>query len=168
MAEPFLAEIRIFSFNFAPKGWAQCNGQTMPINQNQALYALLSTKFGGDGKTTFGIPNLQGRVAVNPGPNNVAWGTSGGEVTHTLTSSEMPAHNHAVVASLSAAAQRGPSGGYWSVVSDTTNNYAPMPNTTMAAAAVTTVGGGQAHPNMQPYLVLNYCIAITGYFPPHP
>lgn len=167
MAEPFLAEIRVFTFNFAPRGWAQCNGQLLPIQQNQALYTLLGTKFGGDGQTTFGLPNLQGRVPINPS-NTILYATSGGEAAHVLTVNEMPPHNHTIEASTIAPTQRAPAGSYWTTVSPSTDCYAPTSSTTMAATALGTAGGSQGHPNMQPYVVLNYCIALLGNYPSRP
>ncbi|HEX2050300.1 MAG TPA: tail fiber protein [Actinomycetota bacterium] len=166
MAEPFLSEIRIVSFNFPPKGWAFCNGQFLPINQNQALFALLGTTYGGNGQTTFALPNLQGRAPMHEGSGHVL-GEAGGEQAHTVTLSEMPMHTHALQAT--------------SDVADavlTTNNllaqtigtfgsaYAPAANLTpMAAQAITNVGGSQPHANMHPYLVLTFIIALQGIFP---
>ena len=161
MAEPYLAEIRIFSFNFPPKGWALCNGQLLPINQNQALFSLLGTVYGGDGRINFALPNLQGRMPVHVG-NGIALGQVGGQTAHTLSISEMPAHTHAAVGSSTPANLGVPTGNLWA-----TGNaaYNPTPNTTMNPACVLPVGGSQPHENMSPYLVVFFCIALQGIFP---
>jgi microcystin-dependent protein len=161
MAEPFLAEIRIFSFNFPPKGWAMCDGQLMPINQNQALFSLLGTTYGGDGITTFALPNLQGRLPVHTG-NGIFLGESGGEASHTLIPAEMPQHTHAVSASANPANQGVPTGNLWAAGNAA---YNPNFNTIMNPACVTSMGGGQAHPNLSPYLTVTLCIALQGIFP---
>jgi len=161
MASPFLSEIRIMSFNFPPKGWAFCNGQLLPINQNQALFALVGTTYGGNGTTNFALPNLQGRAPVHTGSGFVL-GESGGEINHTLISSEMPAHSHAVSASSSGNAVS-PANAFWANAGKTA--YANAPNTNMAAGAISNVGGSQAHYNESPLLVLNFCIALQGIFP---
>jgi microcystin-dependent protein len=140
MSEPFLGEIKIISWNFPPKGWSFCNGQLMPINQNQALFSILGTTYGGDGRQTFALPNLQGRSPVHVG-NGIALGELGGETSHTLNISEIPAHNHVPVGSSSTA------------------------NTAMNPATVLPAGGSQPHENMPPYLVLNFIIALQGIFP---
>jgi microcystin-dependent protein len=164
MAQPFLAEIRVFSFNFAPKGWAMCNGQFMAISQNQALFALLGTTYGGNGTTTFALPNLQGRLPVHVG-NGINLGQTGGESAHTLIPSEMPAHTHQAFGSSTAANLGVPTGNLWA-----TGNaaYNPVANTTMGPACVLPVGGGQPHENKSPYLTLTFCIALQGIFPSHP
>ncbi len=169
MGEPFLSEIRIFSFNYAPRGWAMCNGQLLPINQNQALFSLLGTTYGGNGQTTFALPNLQGRVPNHFGSGHFL-GEVGGEVAHTLTMSELPTHTHllssnlAVVGASVNATQGAPTGNFWA--NDGKAHYSTSPpNSAMGAGAVTNVGGSQAHNNMQPYLVLNFCIALVGIFP---
>ena len=161
MAEPYLAEIRIFSFNFPPKGWALCNGQLLPINQNQALFSLLGTVYGGDGRIKFALPNLQGRMPVHVG-NGIALGQVGGQTAHTLSISEMPAHTHAAVGSSTPANLGVPTGNLWA-----TGNaaYNPTPNTAMNPACVLPVGGSQPHENMSPYLVVFFCIALQGIFP---
>jgi microcystin-dependent protein len=162
MSTPFLAEIKIISWNFPAKGWAFCNGQTLPINQNQALFALLGTTYGGNGQTTFALPNLQGRTPVHMG-NGFTLGQQGGETAHTIIASEMPAHTHAPTASSNAADQGVPAGNYWAY--ESSNAYAAQPDANMNAACVSNVGGSQPHNNMSPYLVLNFCIALVGIFP---
>jgi microcystin-dependent protein len=161
MAEPFLAEIRIFSFAFAPKGWALCNGQLLPINQNQALFSLLGTTYGGDGRVNFALPNLQGRSPVHVG-SGIVLGQRAGEQAHTLTLSELPAHTHAAAGSSTAANLGDPTGNVWAAGNGA---YHPTPNTTMNPASLAPVGGSQAHENMTPYLTLNFCIALQGIFP---
>ena len=162
MATPYLSEIRIFSFNYPPKGWAFCNGQLMPINQNQALFALLGTTYGGDGVSTFALPNLQGRMPIHEGSGFVL-GQNGGEQSHTLTSTEMPQHTHAAAASSSPANLGTAPGNFWA--NGDQPAYASSVNTVMSTAAVSNVGGSQPHDNMPPYLVLNFCIALQGIFP---
>ncbi len=162
MAEPFLGEIRIMSFNFPPKGWAFCNGQFMPINQNQALFALLGTTFGGNGQTTFALPNLQGRSPIHVG-GGFGLGTNGGESAHTVSQAEMPQHIHFWQAS-SQDANQGTAAG--AVLGRGNNLYRTASNlTTIHPATIQNTGGSQAHNNMQPYLVLNFCIALQGIFP---
>jgi microcystin-dependent protein len=168
MAEPFLAELRIMSFNFAPKGWALCNGQLLPINQNQALFALLGTQFGGNGQTTFALPNLQGRTAIHQS-DTFTVGQSGGQSAHTLTQSEMPQHIHSVSADTTTAPDPDgttPAANKRLAVSAPANLYAPAGNLTpMNPGAIATVGGSQPHENRQPYLALTFCIALQGIFP---
>jgi microcystin-dependent protein len=162
MAEPFLSEIRIMSFGFPPKGWAACNGQLLPINQNQALFSLLGTTYGGNGQTTFGLPNLQGRTPIHVGSGHTL-GEQGGEQAHTLSTGELPTHTHVVNATSAAANVNVPDNAYLGTVN---NAYTAASNlVTMTPAAVTTVGGSQAHLNMQPFLTLNFCIALQGIFP---
>jgi microcystin-dependent protein len=162
MSEPFLGEIRAFTFGFAPRGWAFCNGQLLPINTNQALFSLLGTTYGGDGRTTFALPNLQGRVAIHS-DGQFPLGGVGGEETHSLTISEMPQHAHQVSASSNPAGQSSPAGGF---STDTGRNaYADTPDATMAYQAVAAAGGGQPHDNRSPYLALSFCIALQGIFP---
>ncbi len=174
MGTPFLTEIRIASFNFAPRGWAMCNGQLLPINQNQAIFALLGTTYGGDGRVNFGLPNLQGRVPVHMG-NGLTLGQVGGEIGHTLASSELPGHTHTLKASTAAATTGAPGG---SVLAEPGTNigsvYAAGASAqatqglitgAMASQAVAGGGGGQPHSNLQPYLVLNFVIALQGIFP---
>jgi microcystin-dependent protein len=162
MSEPFLAEIRILSFNFAPKGWALCNGQLLPINQNQALFALLGTTYGGDGRVTFALPNLQGRVPLHFG-NGFTQGERGGEAGHTLIISELPLHTHVAQASGNVANQGGPAGNLWADGNEA--GYATTSDTTMNPACVQPAGGNQPHENMPPYLTLNFAIALQGIFP---
>lgn len=163
MSEPFLSEIKIFSFNFAPKGWALCNGQLMPINQNQALFSLLGTTYGGDGRTTFALPNLQGKVPIHTG-SGFSLGQSGGEQNHTLQVSELPSHTHVAKASANPASTSDPTGNFWA--DGGKNAYTPdAPTTTLASSAIASTGGSQPHDNMSPYLTLNLCIALTGIFP---
>jgi len=171
MSEPFLSEIRIMSFSYAPRGWAMCNGQLLPINQNQALFSLLGTNYGGNGQTNFALPNLQGCAPIHF-DNSHNLGQKAGEQAHTLTIAEIPTHIHdfssnTCVASASANATVGPpTNNYWA------NNGKTAYSTgggiglgTMSPQAVSSVGGSQAHTNMQPYLVLNFCIALQGIFP---
>jgi microcystin-dependent protein len=166
MAEPFLAEIRLMSFGFAPKGWALCNGQLLPINQNQALFSLLGTTFGGDGRVNFGLPDLRSRVPVHVGSGH-ALGERGGEQAHTLSMAELPTHTHALNAS-SSGANASPPTPLANVLADSAPRSAyrsPSDLVAMSPSSVTNVGGSQAHPNMQPFLTLNFCIALQGIFP---
>jgi len=165
MATPFLGELKIVSFNFAPKGWAMCNGQLLPINQNQALFALLGTNYGGNGTTTFALPNLQGRVPGHVGGSFVL-GQPGGEETHTLIAGEMAGHTHVLVGSPASASSEIPSANFLATAGGA-SPYGPSgaSNVGLEAGSLTTVGGGGAHENRQPYLVLNVCIALTGVFP---
>ena len=165
MAEPFLSEIRIFSFGFPPKGWATCDGQLLPINQNQALFSLLGTTYGGDGRVNFGLPNLQSRAPMHMGSGHTL-GERGGEQGHTLSISEIPTHTHSAIATTAAGAQPVPADAFLGV--DTTANPYLAPDSNLAAMASATlanVGGSQAHLNMQPFLVLNFSIALQGIFP---
>jgi microcystin-dependent protein len=164
MSEPFLAEIRIVSFNFAPKGWALCNGQLLPINQNQALFSLLGTTYGGNGQTTFALPDLRGRTPLHMG-NGLVLGERSGEEAHTLLLNEMPTHTHMLSASNQPANVGEPNNAYWGTLNAGTIFSNGAPNTTMNSALVTTVGGSQPHTNMQPSLVLNFIIALQGIFP---
>lgn len=162
MSSPYLSEIRIVSFNFAPRGWASCNGQLLPINQNQALFALLGTTYGGDGRVNFGLPNLQGRVPIHFG-NGHTLGEAGGEENHTLNLQEMPAHTHTFSASNADPDQGTPAGNMWANNSGAYSGAAP--DSSMNPASINTVGGSQAHSNLQPYLVMNFIIALQGIFP---
>jgi microcystin-dependent protein len=162
MSEPFLSEIRIMSFNFAPKGWAQCNGQFLPINQNQALFALLGTTYGGDGRVTFALPDLRGRAPIHEGSGHTL-GEKGGEQAHTLTLSELPLHTHLLNAN-TGSGQNNPPGAVLGKAA--ANMYGPASAlATMGPNSVLNVGGSQAHLNMQPFLTLTFCIALQGIFP---
>jgi microcystin-dependent protein len=169
MGTPFLGEIKIISWNFAPQGWAFCNGQLLPINQNQPLFSLFGTMYGGDGRVNFALPNLRGRVPIHIGASYTQ-GQAGGEQAHTLNLSEMPAHNHIANATSDPHVAN-------------PENYQPLPNdalfavvnslysgtasnlTTLLPATCTNVGGSQPHQNMQPYLTLNFIVALQGIFP---
>jgi microcystin-dependent protein len=166
MAEPFLAEIRVTSFAFAPKGWALCNGQLLPINQNQALFALLGTTYGGDGRTTFALPNLQGRVPMHRSADRPL-GVAAGAEAHALTASEMAVHKHAVAASGDAAGALSPAGGLLAAVpAGDPAYYGPATHlVSLNPQAVAATGGGQPHENRQPFLTLNFIIALQGIFP---
>ena len=162
MGTPYLSEIKIMSFPFAPKGWAQCNGQLLPINQNQALFSLLGTMYGGDGRVNFGLPNLQGRVPVHIG-SGFTQGTLGGEQAHVVTVGEAPMHVHTAMATSTDGDSPIPAGNFLGAAD---NMYAPLSNpVNLTPATVTNAGGSQPHDNMQPYLVLNFCIALQGIFP---
>jgi microcystin-dependent protein len=166
MAEPFLAEVRIFSFAFPPKGWAFCNAQLLPINQNQALFSLLGTTYGGDGRVNFALPDLRGRVPVYVGGSSgFTLGQRGGEPAHTLSISELPTHNHFLTATTAAATQAAAnSTAMFASVSSSLYNTATA-LTTLNPSSITNVGGSQAHNNLMPYLTLNFCIALQGIFP---
>jgi microcystin-dependent protein len=162
MSEPFLSEIRIMSFNFAPKGWALCNGQLLPINQNQALFSLLGTTYGGNGQTNFALPDLRGRVPLHMGEGHNL-GERAGEQTHTLSISELPTHIHTLQASSSNGNTAVPTAHVLGSVSDA---YGPASDlSSLNSAAVTNDGGSQPHENTMPYLTLNFCIALQGVFP---
>ncbi|HEY2069731.1 MAG TPA: tail fiber protein [Rhizomicrobium sp.] len=176
MSTPFMAQIEIFSFNFAPKGWALCNGQLLPINQNQALFSLLGTTYGGDGRTTFGLPDLRSRVPIMQG-SGFTLGERGGEENHTLITSEMPQHNHTVMGDTANGNADTPAS--TTVVGKGTGTgvanpgspfsvsiYGPFASlTTLGPASIGYNGGSQAHNNLMPYLCLSMCIALQGIFP---
>lgn len=167
MAEPFLSEIRIMSFGFPPKGWALCDGQLLPINQNQALFSLLGTTYGGDGRVNFALPNLQGRVPIHMGSGHTL-GERGGEQGHTLSIAEIPTHTHVLHATSSQAdaTSNGPTPSRTLAQSNFSFGWgAPTNLQAMAPNSVANVGGSQAHLNMQPFLVLNFSIALQGIFP---
>lgn len=163
MSEPFLGQIMMVGFTFAPRGWAMCDGQLLPISQNQALFSLLGTIYGGDGRTTFALPDLRGRVPVHFGPG-ITLGSRVGEETHTLSIPEMPAHDHTASASGLPPQEDEPGGNYWAQ-SDGASGYAAAGDGAMGAGAVSATGGGQGHENMQPYLTINFVIALQGLFP---
>ncbi|HEX8066617.1 MAG TPA: tail fiber protein [Thermoleophilaceae bacterium] len=171
MADPFVAEIRIFGFNFAPKGWAFCNGQLLPISQNTALFSLLGTFYGGDGKSTFALPNLQGSVPVHQGQgqglSEYFLGQLGGSETVTLLQSEMPFHSHGMMAAVQDPGDvKNPNpAASWGIAQGGTP-YQAASNGQMALQAIAPNGGSSPHNNMMPYLTLNFCIALQGVFPP--
>jgi microcystin-dependent protein len=165
MSEPFLAEIRMVGFNFAPRGWAYCDGQILPINQNQALYSLLDTTYGGDGQTTFALPDLRGRIVFHVG-NGMSLGQKAGEEIHSLTVQEMPAHNHTLLGSADRGDSFDPADNLLAESSVGDLQYASeAPNGDMSGAAIGNTGSGQAHYNLPPYLVVNFVIALQGIFP---
>jgi microcystin-dependent protein len=176
MSEPFLGEIKIMSFNFPPKGWALCNGQTLPINQNQALFSLFGTMYGGNGQTTFALPNLQGRVPAHVGDGLGPQGQVLGEIAHTLNQNELGQHNHPMMASATGAllnaTGRNPTNHSPAGAAAATNPVTTVQIWGTGGAAIqfdpnmiVPVGGSQAHPNQQPYLTLNFCVALSGIFP---
>ena len=167
MSNPFLSEIRICSFSFPPKGWALCNGQLRAINANQALFSLLGTTYGGDGRVNFALPNLQGRIPIHMG-SDFTLGTRGGEETHTLTMSELPAHIHLTSSTSSAGTQAKPESAYPANAAPSqiySSGGTGMQAVAMSPAMISSIGGSQAHENRQPYLVLSFCIALQGIFP---
>jgi microcystin-dependent protein len=173
MADPFVAEIRIFPFNFAPKGWAFCAGQLMPISQNTALFSLLGTTYGGDGKSTFALPDMQGNAPMHPGQGPGLslhdLGETGGSPTVSLLESEIPSHPHIMRAASDAADNNSPQNNTAAPPAGRGNNLYITANTPLSAMnpqALTPSGGDQPHNNMQPYLTLNFCIALQGVFPP--
>jgi microcystin-dependent protein len=172
MADPFVAEIRIFPFNFAPKGWAFCNGQLLPLSQNTALFSLLGTTYGGDGKSNFALPNVQGSAVMHPGQGPGLslhdLGETGGSEFVTLLESEIPSHNHVLTASQGDGGDRSPANEKFATGVGGVNMYAPpsSPLTQLATQTWTPAGGSLPHNNMQPYLTLSYCIALQGVFPP--
>jgi microcystin-dependent protein len=164
MAEPFVSEIRIMSFGYAPRNWAMCNGQLLPINQNQALFSLLGTTFGGNGQTTFALPDLRGNVPIHVGQGHTL-GEKGGEQAHTITMSEMPLHLHTANATSTNGGVIIPTG---NLLAGGTPQLYHAPDNNLGAmntATLGNVGGSQAHLNMQPFLALNFCIALLGIFP---
>lgn len=163
--EPFLGQLALFPFAFPPKGWALCNGQLLSISQNQALFALLGTTYGGNGTTTFALPNLQGRVALDAG-NGYAQGDTGGSESTTLQPTQMPQHSHVLSGTSGAASASSPSAGVV-FASTSGDSYGTASPVAMSPAIVATVGGSQPHENRQPFTVLSYCIATQGIFPSH-
>ena len=164
MSEPFLSEIKIVSFNFPPKGWALCNGQLLPINQNQPLFALLGTTYGGNGQTTFALPNLQGKVPIHEG-NGHTLGEAAGSTSVTVNIQQLPTHMHALLASPTNADIPTGGGNYFGVANNAYTTAASL--LAISPATVSNVGGSQPHNNMMPYLVLNFIIALQGIFPSH-
>ena len=165
MSEPFLSELKCVSFNFAPKGWAMCNGQLLPINQNQALFSLLGTTYGGDGRVNFGLPNLQGRAPLHMGQGHTL-GEVGGQYNHTVTISELPTHVHLLQGVAATENKTSPTG---SLLANTTGNlaiYGPANNlVAMFPGDVSNVGGSQPHQNQSPFLTMTWIIALQGIFP---
>jgi microcystin-dependent protein len=173
MADPFVAEIRIFPFNFAPRGWAFCDGQLLPLAQNTALFSLLGTTYGGNGKSNFALPDMQGNAPMHPGQgpglSDHDLGEMSGTETVTLTQLEMPIHTHSLVGQVPPADTNLPGGHVLARATSGANPYQPpagAPPVTMSPSAVAPAGGNLPHNNMQPYLTLNFCIALQGVFPP--
>jgi len=170
MSDQFIAEIRIFAANFAPKGWAFCNGQIMSISQNTALFSLLGTTYGGNGTSTFALPNFQGLSPIHPGQGAGLslrdLGETSGVETVTLLASELPAHTHIPNCNSGMGDQYGPPGNFWATDAGGNNEYNATGASAMAAGILAPVGGNQPHNNLQPYLALNFCIALQGIFPP--
>ncbi|WP_406700934.1 tail fiber protein [Singulisphaera sp. Ch08] len=169
--EPYIGEIGMVAFNFAPRGWAFCNGQILPINQNQALFSLLGTTFGGNGVTTFALPDMRSRIPVHsgqgPGLSNYSLGETGGAEAVALTVAQLPRHSHAAQGGSGAGGSVGPAGQVWagSTTNSTPYRSAGVPTATMIPGSITATGGGQTHENRQPYLVVNFIIALVGIFP---
>ena len=164
MSEPFLAEVRIVGFNFAPRGWAFCDGQILPINQNQSLYSLLGTTYGGDGRTSFALPDIRSRTPIHRSDGH-ALGQKSGAETVTLTAAEIAAHTHAFKASSSPGNENQPPGRVIASAIDIYRDPEAATSTALRSGTITNAGGGQAHNNMQPYITLSYCIALQGLFP---
>lgn len=169
MSEPFLAEIRMVGFSFAPRGWAFCDGQILPINQNQSLYSLVGTTYGGDGRTSFALPDLRGRTSIHVGRSNGGpyhpLGQKSGEETHTLSVAEIPQHSHQLMASSGDADSGNPTNHVLARSTAPESYRSPSTLAAMGAGSVTNAGGSQAHENMQPFITLNFCIALRGLFP---
>lgn len=164
MSEPFLGQISVFAFSFAPRGWAQCNGQLLPIAQNQALFALLGTTYGGNGTTTFALPDLRGRAAMHVSTTHPQ-GQSAGEEAHLLTTAEIPSHGHAATCNSTGSGQVSPVGNVWGTETGGNTPYAPSTDSTCSTSAIANAGNGQPHDNMAPSLTVNFCIALMGVFP---
>lgn len=174
MSEPFIAEIRIFAGNFAPRGWAFCNGQLLPISQNTALFSLIGTTYGGDGRSTTALPNMQGRAPMHPGRGpgltDRRLGQRGGAETVTLSEAQMPQHRHTARAVGRPADENDALGRYWGATVGSNSYIAPVAGepptpTTLADQALPAAGGSQAHNNMQPFLTMNFIIALVGLYP---
>lgn len=168
MDQPFLSEIQIFAFNFAPRGWAMCNGQLLAIAQNTALFSLLGTTFGGNGQTTFALPDMRGRVAIHPGNSGqgtYVLGQAGGSQTVTLTQPQLPAHTHTAVATSTTASETYPATTNTWAAGAAEPAFASGANNVMAPTTINVAGGSQPHQNRSPYLALNICIALEGIFP---
>jgi len=164
MAEPFIAEIRPMAFNYAPKGWAACDGQVLPIAQNQALFSLLGTTYGGDGRTNFALPDMRGRVPIHPDAGQFQAGNAGGSEQVQLSQDNLGAHNHQLEASTDAAGSNNPEQAVLAETAD--NTYAAAGSlTSLNSSTLSETGGSQAHDNQQPFLTINYCIALTGIYP---
>ncbi len=174
MSDPYIGEIRLFGFNFAPRGWAQCNGQLLAIAQNTALFSILGVTYGGDGRTTFALPNLQGQAALGagqgPGLSQRTPGESDGQSTVTLINSEMPQHTHLASASTNLGDQAGPANNLWATGAGGRgqNFYASGADVVMSNQAIGPAGANQPHNNMPPYLALNFCICLAGAYPSRP
>jgi microcystin-dependent protein len=173
MSDPFVGEIGVFAFSFAPVGWLQCSGQVLSISQYTVLFSLIGTAYGGDGVTTFALPNLKARFAVGCDSGNFPYsypGSTGGAETVALAVNQLPAHTHTARASSNQANQRGPGGNTWAqeAMGQDAVYSSASPNVDMAYGTIANAGGGQAHQNIPPYLVLNFCIATTGVYPTRP
>jgi microcystin-dependent protein len=165
MSSPFVGEIRMFSGNFAPAGWAFCNGALLPISENDVLFNLIGTTYGGDGQNTFALPNLQSRIPIHVGPG-YALGQAGGAESVTLTASQIPAHSHVPQANSAAGGQQSPANGLWASSNPSLNNYSTTaPSVAMAPNALGPSGGSQPHDNMVPYLAVNFILSLFGVFP---
>ena len=170
MPEPFIGQIQPFGFNFAPRGWARCDGQLLAISSNTALFSLLGTTYGGDGRTTFGLPDLRGRVALHlgqgPGLSSRSIGQRSGAENMTLSEAQMPPHNHELRAKDLKANTQDPTGNVLAIDNGLDQIYSnEVPDTSLNTASVSDTGGGAPHNNMQPFLVINWCIALVGVFP---
>jgi microcystin-dependent protein len=165
MSSPYVGEIRMFAGNFAPAGWAFCNGALLPISENEILFNLIGTTYGGDGVNTFALPNLQSRIPIHVGPG-YALGQSGGAETVTLTTGQIPAHSHVPLANSAAGGQQSPANGIWASSNPSLNNYSTVaPIVAMSANALGSTGGSQPHENMVPYLAVNFILSLFGIFP---